>query len=447
MQVYQRKIMKYRKSYSFKTLLYVIILIINLLLAGCYYSKIITPPALLNENPQEIPKITLRLDDIDVSGLESPLRKSNEAKDPGFHHTLTKFRNDFKKDLYNSILKQSTGTVSSEKGLPYCLFLKSDYLENGNYNIGAAVLNTFFPFLVFIPRSLDQQCRTEYTIKDSNNRILCDKIISDSVDGIYNGVNFGMNIALNDLTKDQATFLSENASTLILNDIYTNVPKIIQAEREKEQAILTSEQLKKEKARAAAQTEKDQKARQWNKARSQAEDAMGNNDFKKAVAILEKARNKGIGGKEAEQMLRDIFQTPEWQALTPKISIQRFDVSSSLDPSVGDFLYDSLIAELTESRRFTVVDWEELGRMLDYVSKSQPNVSIEDAKKQAMNQLGVTQLYVGSAYKIGSKIYVTVKALNLDLTVDTTYKETAKSMDDLEPCISKIADKFIFSEN
>lgn len=81
-------------------------------------------------------------------------------------------------------------------------------------------------------------------------------------------------------------------------------------------------------------------------------------------------------------------------------------------------LYDLLLERMVAIKKFTVVDWEEIDRVLKlYVAESQPNISDEDAKKQAVNQLCIEKMYVGTLRKVGSKYYVSVKVLNLDLTV------------------------------
>ncbi len=110
----------------------------------------------------------------------------------------------------------------------------------------------------------------------------------------------------------------------------------------------------------------------------------------------------------------------------PKIGSMKFEVAKDLNPSLSGLLYDTLTEQVVNSRKFTVVDWESIDRMLQYMAKSQPNLSQEDARKQAVNQLGIQQLYLGSAAKLGSKYFLSVKVLNLDLSVDKVEKESVE---------------------
>jgi hypothetical protein len=143
-------------------------------------------------------------------------------------------------------------------------------------------------------------------------------------------------------------------------------------------------------------------------------------------------------------MLFFVFCTfPALSAEKTKIGIMEFDVAKNLDPALSGFLYDMLLERMVVSGKYTVVDWEEIDRVLKYVSQSQPNISDEDARKHAVDQLGIQKMYVGSLTKIGSKYYVTVKVLNLDLTVEEVHKGTTKSEDGLEACINAIADSLL----
>ena len=134
---------------------------------------------------------------------------------------------------------------------------------------------------------------------------------------------------------------------------------------------------------------------------------------------------------------------PSLSAERTKIGIMKFKVAKNLDPSFGGFLYDMLLERMVASGKFTVVDWEEINRLHKYIEQSQPNVSVDEARKQAVNQLGIQKMYVGSLAKIGSKYYVTVKVLNLDLTVEKVQKGSTKSEGGLETCINEVADSLL----
>jgi len=438
-----------------KQFYYALVLIVAILMTGCM-SKIKTPPEGLQEAPEGLPSIALNIEDIDCSGVSSSFEEFKASGNPNYHG-LTSFRKSFQTKLYSSLIKKGNGMLVNRKDFPLSMFLIPRFNVEGIsllMTLGWAELTTFIPPLGLIPHSSNVDYQIDYTLHDDQGKVIYSNVLIDSVHGTWASVSLGVISVNNDLMEKETEFIAENCATLVINDIYKNLPPIIAAMQEqenaKQQAKLNkiAEEKKASENKRLAQ-KKNQKARnkQWIAIKKQAELALEINDFKKAVAIIEEARSLGVGGSDAEQMLKDIFRTPEWGAIKPKISIQKFDVSSNLDPSVGDFLYESLIVELTDSQRFTIVDWEELDRLLNYIAQSQPNLSFEDAKMHAMNQLGVNQLFVGSAYKIGSKIYVTVKALNLDLTVDTTYKDTAKTMDDLEACIARMADKFVFANN
>ena len=127
----------------------------------------------------------------------------------------------------------------------------------------------------------------------------------------------------------------------------------------------------------------------------------------------------------------------------PKIGIMKFDVAKDLKPALGAFLYGELMHEMVKSKQFVVVDWEEIDRVLRFVAKSQPNISAEAARKQAIHQLGLEKMYIGSVAKVGKKYYVTVKVMNLDLSVATVQRASTDSEDGLERLAAEVAPKLI----
>ncbi len=134
---------------------------------------------------------------------------------------------------------------------------------------------------------------------------------------------------------------------------------------------------------------------------------------------------------------------PNTPVAKPKIGIMKFEVDADLKPELGTFLYNSLMDQVVQSRQFTVVDWESIDRMLQYMAKSQPNLSEEDARKQAVNQLGIQQLYLGSAAKLGSKFFLSVKVLNLDLSVDKVEKESVESEEQMMDAVASITGRLL----
>ena len=134
--------------------------------------------------------------------------------------------------------------------------------------------------------------------------------------------------------------------------------------------------------------------------------------------------------------------TPAQTNLTsakPKIGIMKFEVASDLKPSLGPFLQNALMEEMLATKRFTVVDWEEIDKVLGYIAKSQTNLSPEEARKQAVHQLGLEKMYLGSVSKLGSKYFVSVKVLNLDLTVAASRKTSVGTEEELDKAIQELA--------
>ena len=126
-----------------------------------------------------------------------------------------------------------------------------------------------------------------------------------------------------------------------------------------------------------------------------------------------------------------------------KIGVMKFEVSNNLDPAFGIFLWAALVDRMVKSGQCTVVGWQEIDRVLSYISKSQPNISPQEAKKQAISQLGIQKMYVGSVTKVGSKCCVTVKVLNLYLRVDRSVDGSVRGMGQLEDLIGTIAQQLL----
>jgi len=182
----------------------------------------------------------------------------------------------------------------------------------------------------------------------------------------------------------------------------------------------------------------------WLAVVKKADAAKANGDVKAAVKLIEDAKAGGVGGAEAPRKLAELYASPEWKAVRPKIGIMEFKVSQKLDPAFGEFLYDCLMEQLHASGKYRIVDWEEIDRVLKYIATSQPNVSSEDARLQAaMNQHGIQQMYIGSIIKIGSKFHIKVKVLKLDLTVERIEKASVTSEDKLETAMTGIAQRLL----
>jgi formylglycine-generating enzyme required for sulfatase activity len=128
-----------------------------------------------------------------------------------------------------------------------------------------------------------------------------------------------------------------------------------------------------------------------------------------------------------------------------KIGVMKFEVAKNLDPALSGFFYEMLLERMVASGKFIVVDWEEIDRLLKYIAGSQPNISEEDARRQAANQLGIEKMYVGSLIKVGSKYYASVKVLNLDLSVSRVVRESAGREDEFDALMNRVAAKLIMS--
>lgn len=225
------------------------------------------------------------------------------------------------------------------------------------------------------------------------------------------------------------------------------------AEESQKQAVLSEQDRKhkeeetKKQREKAAQEEVERLQREadeyWAGVKPKIDAAEQNGDLKTAVGLLETAIGWKAGGDEASRRLAAIYASPGWKSVKTKVTIQKFDIAEGLAPTLGKFLYDCLLGEIAASTKYTVVDWEEVDRLLKYLATSQPNLTPEEARKQAISQLGVQQIYLGSVSKVGSKYYVTVKALNLDLSVANSAKESVNTEEELPDAITAISKKLL----
>ena len=91
-------------------------------------------------------------------------------------------------------------------------------------------------------------------------------------------------------------------------------------------------------------------------------------------------------------MLLTAYNVPNVWAEKQKIGVMKFEVSNNLDPIFGIFLCSALVDRMEESGQYTIVGWQEIDRVLSCISKSQPNISPQEAKKQAISQLGIQKM-------------------------------------------------------
>jgi hypothetical protein len=123
----------------------------------------------------------------------------------------------------------------------------------------------------------------------------------------------------------------------------------------------------------------------------------------------------------------------------PKIGIMKFEVDGDLKPSLGQFLQAALMEHLLASKRYTVVDWDEIDRILAFLNKSQPHLSPDEARQQAVHQLGLEKIGTGSLAKLGGRWFVTVKIMSLDLSIERIEKLSVPSEDALEGGLGTLA--------
>jgi formylglycine-generating enzyme required for sulfatase activity len=122
-----------------------------------------------------------------------------------------------------------------------------------------------------------------------------------------------------------------------------------------------------------------------------------------------------------------------------------FDASEQLDPEIPEFLYECLLQLVVDSGKYTVVDASAFASALASVSEAQPDLSAPEARRQAMERLGVRKLYVGSVKKLGKRLRVSVKVFGLDQTVLKVKRVAADSEESLDDAIASIAPELIFS--
>jgi formylglycine-generating enzyme required for sulfatase activity len=123
-----------------------------------------------------------------------------------------------------------------------------------------------------------------------------------------------------------------------------------------------------------------------------------------------------------------------------------FRVAPELRPSLEASLYDTLVTKVAASGRFTVVDRTEISRVADSITKSQPGISEEEARSKAVSTLGIQKMYVGSLARVGDKYYVSVKVINLDLSVERVISESTDSEADLRRIVNEIAIQVVLTQ-
>jgi len=125
----------------------------------------------------------------------------------------------------------------------------------------------------------------------------------------------------------------------------------------------------------------------------------------------------------------------------PRIAVMRAELGEDLRPSLGIFLYDMLLDRAVSTGRYIVVDGEEVVRVMQHVSKAQPGISLEEARKVAVSQLGIQRMYVASLVKVGEEYHISFRVLNSDLTVYRVVRGSVDQERKFEALIDEMAVK------
>ncbi len=131
------------------------------------------------------------------------------------------------------------------------------------------------------------------------------------------------------------------------------------------------------------------------------------------------------------------------EARVAKVGVMKFEVGGNLDPSLGKFLSERFTYQLVGSKQYTVVDWEEIDRVLGMENKSQTVVSTDEARRMAISKCGLDKLFLGRVDKLGTKYHLTVKLLGLDLRVERMERGVADSEEKLPETVDQIGAAFL----
>jgi hypothetical protein len=126
-------------------------------------------------------------------------------------------------------------------------------------------------------------------------------------------------------------------------------------------------------------------------------------------------------------------------AKTNKVGVMKFEVGEGIPVSLGKLLSETFTMQLLSSKQYTVVDWEEIDRVLGMEAKSQTAVSAEDARRMAMSKAGLEKLFLGRVDKLGSNYHVTVKLIGLDLRVERVEQSVAENEGKLPEAVKQVA--------
>ena len=181
------------------------------------------------------------------------------------------------------------------------------------------------------------------------------------------------------------------------------------------------------------------------------------NDGKTALAYAKGERHAGIAYllkkagaaeiPEEEDTLTEPSEDPTSIIPVPaakriRFGIRTFEIGDRLE--LGDLIPGILQEELVASGKYAGV--RGIDRSPKYMAKSQPNVSIEEARlKLVMERLSIQKMFLVYLTKLGTKYHIRVKVLNPDLSIDRIESATTDSEDGLFECMNELAQRFIFT--
>ena len=131
------------------------------------------------------------------------------------------------------------------------------------------------------------------------------------------------------------------------------------------------------------------------------------------------------------------------EAKPNKVGVMKFEVGEDSKASLGKFLSERFTYQLVGSKQYTVVDWEEIDRVLGMENKSQTAVSADEARRMAISKCGLDKLFLGRVDKLGTKYHLTVKLLGLDLRVERMELGVADSEEKLPETVDQIGAAFL----
>jgi formylglycine-generating enzyme len=138
-----------------------------------------------------------------------------------------------------------------------------------------------------------------------------------------------------------------------------------------------------------------------------------------------------------------LFTLPVSLEAKTRIGLMGFETGTGLDSSYGLLFYDTLLEQLLNSRRFTVLDQEEFNRAMANIARIQPDLSVLELRKRVIEQLAIENLYLGSLYKINGKFHLGLKVINRRGIIKKIVKHSCSGEQEIEESISVIVKELL----